>query len=153
MIYKLPEWQKRFFLQNDDGEDWKYKESIAIAQKLYEKWREVYELVMVFTDTLPDTKDPISTQELIYQNASIVAPKLISAAGDTLYIIKMENAAIIRANCKQLMDQVIFSSMTNVAEKHHEVLIRTVMEEFKLLFREWVATFIKDEFEDDWGLF
>lgn len=153
MLYKLPEWEKRFFSENNDGEGWKYKESLVIAEKLYDKWRELYELVMLFTDTLQDTKEPVCTQELIYQNAMMVAPKLLSAAGDTLYIIKMENAAIIRDNCKQLMDQVIFSSMTNAAEKHHEVLIRTAMEEFKALFREWVATFTKDEFEDDWGLF
>jgi len=155
MIYTLPEWEERFIVdsEDDEGENWKFKASLAAAKSLYEKWRELYELVMAFTDTLPDEDDPISTRELIYQNAMMVAPKILSAAGDTLYIIKMENASIIRTNCMQLMVQVIFSTMMNTAARHHEQVIRDSMDEFKSLFREWTTTFVKDECDDEWGLF
>jgi hypothetical protein len=32
-------------------------------------------------------------------------------------------------------------------------IIRSEIEEFKNLFRNWVNTFEKDEFTDEWGLF
>ena len=152
-LFALPEWKDRYFPENDQGDDWKYAADKEAAKTLYNKWREVFQLVMAFTDTLADEDSKPDTSDLIYQNAMMVAPKIISAAGDTLYVIKMENASVIRTNCRQLMDQVIFAGMSEKAEKYHEVVIREAMEEFRLLFRQWVATFSPDVYEDEWGLY
>jgi hypothetical protein len=35
----------------------------------------------------------------------------------------------------------------------YKEVIADAMNEFRLLFKDWVATFKKDEFEDEWGLF
>ena len=152
-LYTLPEWKDHHLPQEDDSESWKYIANIEASKNLYNKWREVFYLVMVLSDTLPEDGPASMARELIYANAMIVSPKLISVAGDSLYILQMENASIIRTNCRQLMDQVIFAGLTNSTEKHHEQVIRQAMEEFKNLFRLWVATFRKDDCEDDWGLF
>lgn len=152
-LYTLPEWKEAHFSTEDEDEAWKYAADLEAAKALYNKWREVFYLVMVFTDNLPEENEPHSIRNMIFENAMMVSPKLISAAGDMLYIVKMENASIIRTNCKQLMDQVIFSGLTEKAERHHEQVIRDSMEEFKNLFKDWVATFKKDDCEDDWGLY
>lgn len=152
-IFSLPEWKENYFPVNEEGEDWKHITAKNAARNLYDKWREVFQLIMAFSDTLADEENPPSTRDLIYENAMLVAPKIVSAVGDTLYIIKMENASIIRTNCRQLMDQVIFAGMAEKAEKYHEDVIREAMEEFRLLFREWAATFVRDEYEDEWGLY
>ena len=39
------------------------------------------------------------------------------------------------------------------ADESYKKVIEQGMNEFRLLFKDWVATFQKDEFEDEWGLF
>jgi len=41
----------------------------------------------------------------------------------------------------------------DVADKAHKEVIEESIKEFQQLFKEWVATFQKDEYEDEWGLF
>ena len=149
----LPKWENR--LQNiDKNESWKWSEELRIAEALYNQWREVFGLVMAFVETLPEEEDEtLSTKSMIYQNAYIVAPKIMSACGDTLYQIKMENAAIIRFNCRQLWEQIAFAALTGAADKEYKNLIEEALNQFKDWFRQWVTTFKKDEYEDEWGLF
>ena len=149
----LPKWENRS--QNiDKNESWKWSEELRIAEALYNQWREVFGLVMAFVETLPEEEDEtLSTKNMIYQNAYIVAPKIMSACGDTLYQIKMENAAIIRFNCRQLWEQIAFAALTGAADKEYKNLIEEALNQFKEWFSQWVATFKKDEYEDEWGLF
>jgi hypothetical protein len=149
----LPEWKNH--LRNvDKGEDWKWKEELQIAENLYNQWREVFGLVTAFAETLPEEQDAtLSTKSLIYENAYIIAPKIMSACGDTLYQIKMENAALIRFNCRQMWEQIAFAVMTGDADEEHRKVIEEGLNRFKELFRQWVSTFKPDEYEDDWGLF
>ena len=149
----LPKWENRS--QNiDKNESWKWSEELRIAEALYNQWREVFGLVMAFVETLPEDEDEtLSTRSMIYQNAYIVAPKIMSACGDTLYQIKMENAAIIRFNCRQLWEQIAFAALTGAADKEYKNLIEEALNQFKEWFCQWVTTFKKDEYEDEWGLF
>jgi len=156
----LPEWDDSKFSFDDEGEEWKTAPAKNAAKALYLKWREVFGLVFAFAENLsddPDEKDDEThgqiTKELIYQNAMIVAPKLLSVVGCSLYVLQMENAAIIRNNCKELMDQVGFAVLIGNADEGHKQVIADAMNEFKELFKNWVATFKKDDFEDEWGLF
>jgi hypothetical protein len=149
----LPEW-KAHLTNPDDGDTWKWKEELTIAEAMYNQWREVFGLVSAFAENLPDEEDEmLSTRSMIYQNAYIVAPKIMSACGDTLYQIKMENAALIRFNCRQLWEQVAFAVLMGNADPTHREVIEEALEEFKGLFCQWVAIFKKDEYEDEWGLF
>src|SRR6476661_6010321 len=109
---------------------------------------------MAFVETLPEEADEFhSTKSMIYQNAYVVAPKIISASGDTLYQIKMENAALIRFNCRQLWEQIALATLTGEADVEYKKPIEELLDKFKNLFRRWVATFRPDDYEDEWGLF
>jgi hypothetical protein len=102
----LPEWKDRL-TNEDEGEAWKWREELKLAEAAYNQWREVFGLILAFAETLPEEDDEmIGTRSMIYQNAYIVAPKIISASSDTLYQIKMENTALIRFNCRQLWEQI-----------------------------------------------
>lgn len=149
----LPEWKDR--LSNfEGGEEWKWKEELTLAEALYKQWREVFTLVMAFAENLPeDENESLTHRSFIYENAYMVAPKIMSAAGDTLYQIKMENAALIRFNCRQMWEQIAVAVMMGQAEESHKQVIEESLERFKELFRKWVSSFRKDEIEDDWGLF
>ncbi|RZK29011.1 MAG: hypothetical protein EOO61_21275 [Hymenobacter sp.] len=65
----------------------------------------------------------------------------------------MENAALIRYNCKEFLYQLHFTWLTAMADKQHIITLRESMEAFKERFKEWVATFEKDENADEWALF
>lgn len=155
----LPEWDDERF-HDAEGDEWKNKSAQRLAAKhLYEQWRQVYLLVTAFTDNLVNADDESSathdhmTKHLIYENAMIIGPKLIGAAGTDLYILQMENASIIRTNAIQLMEQVGFAVLMGSVEEKYKEVIKEAMNEFRELFKNWVATFEKDEIEDEWGLF
>jgi hypothetical protein len=155
----LPDWDDEKFPE-EEGEAWKTNEIRAAGKALYLKWREVFGLVLAFTENLADGPEENksetheqSTQRLIYENAMIIAPKIRSASIVDLYILQMENAAIIRTNAKQLMEQLSFAVLMGCGEESYKEVIADAMNEFRLLFKDWVATFKKDEFEDEWGLF
>jgi hypothetical protein len=155
----VPEWDDDNFC-DIKGEEWKRKSPQRLAAKaLYLQWRELYGLIIAFTDNLSDhAESEIETHEqmttrLIFENAMIIAPKLISAAGTDMYILQMENAAIIRTNVRQSMEQVGFAVLMGFAEESYKKVIQEAMDEFRLLFKNWVATFEKDDYEDEWGLF
>jgi hypothetical protein len=148
----LPEWDRH--LKNiDKGDEWKWKDELEIAERLYNQWREVFQLVTAFAENLPDEDERLSTKGFIYENAYIVAPKIISGSGDTLYQIKMENAALIRFNCRQMWEQISFAVLSGIADEEHKIVIEESLNKFKDLFRQWVVTFKEDEYEDEWGLF
>ncbi|MFI5222028.1 MAG: hypothetical protein ACHQK8_06870 [Bacteroidia bacterium] len=158
----LPDWDDEPFNLNEDdeGEEWKTASARGATKAMYLKWREVFGLIMAFAEYIADDakeheseSETQMTRRFIYENAMIVAPKIMGAAGSGMYVLQMENAAIIRTNCRQLMEQVVFAVMQGDADETQEQAIQEGMEEFRELFKKWVATFVKDEFEDEWGLF
>ncbi len=96
-------------------------------------------------------------QQQAYQlraDAMLICPKLGGAEGSMLYDIKMENAAIIRKAGRELLTGC--SGMELWGFKHTEYLelLRTEIEEFRVLFAEWVQTFDPWNYSiDRWGLF
>lgn len=149
----LPEWEDGF-KNIDKDETWKWSEELQIAEALYNQWREVFGFVSAFAEALPEEEDEtLSARSMIYQNAFVIAPKILSACGDTMYQIKMENAALIRFNCRQMWEQIAFAVLMGNADSEHKKVIEEALNRFKELFRSWVATFKRDDYEDEWGLF
>lgn len=138
----------------------KKREGKQGAKALYFKWRDTFSLIYAFAENLaPDPKGDgqdtheQSIKQLILENAMIIGAKLRGAMAVEMYILKMENAAIVRTNARQLMEQVSFSVLSGFAGEDYGNVLRESMDEFKMLFKEWVSTFKKDDSEDDWGLF
>lgn len=155
----LPPWHEDFF-DDEEGEEWKTKETRQAAKALYEKWRDLYALIYAFSENLAGEQEEgkpesheYSVQQLIYENAMIIAPKIMGASVVDLYILQMENASIIRTNARQLMEQIGFAVLMGFADESYKKVIQEGMNEFRLLFKNWVNTFQKDDYEDEWGLF
>lgn len=155
----LPDWQDDDFA-DEEGEGWKKNELRRTGKALYFKWREAFELIYAFMENLsdkPEENEPEtheqSIQRSIYENAIIIAPKIRSASIVDMYILQMENAAIIRTNARQLMEQISFAVLAGFAEENYKKVIEETMKEFRLLFKDWVTNFRKDDIEDEWGLF
>lgn len=122
---------------------------------MYKQWREVFGMATAFAENLADDgeeKHPASTKALIYENLMIVVPKIIGAISMDLYVLKMENASNIRTNCKQMMEQIGFAVLMGWADDTHKKVIEEALVKFRELFKQWVSTFQKDTYEDEWGL-
>ena len=89
---------------------------------------------------------------MLLGDAYQVAVKIKSSEAG-LYIIRMENASIIRKNAQFIKSSMLTMMSEKVIEKAHGQIIRDEIDKFRELFKIWVSTFQKDECEDEWGLF
>ena len=122
---------------------------------LYKKAGEIFEIVQEIAALVPE--DDNHLQMLVGQmfgDAMLLQVKIAGAEGGDLYSIRMENAAIIRKAANDLM--VVNHSFEMFGFKYVEYfeLIRDRIEEFRLLFIEWIEGFDKWNYViDRWGIF
>lgn len=90
------------------------------------------------------------------RESALIIPAKIAGVFDSemLYDIRMENAAIIRKEARSILTQASGLQMLNFKYLDYLELIRNEIEEFRVLFAEWVKTFDKWNYIiDRWGLF
>ena len=109
---------------------------------IFRKGREIYDLVRQIADLIPDDNEELAfTKQVMLEDASILMVKVAGAEGGRLYDLRMECAAIIRKAARELMVQN--HSLRAFGFEHVEYfeMVRGLIEEYRLLFIEWVATF------------
>jgi hypothetical protein len=89
---------------------------------------------------------------MILGDAFQVAAKIRSSEVG-LYAIRMENGAIIRKNAQFIKSSMLSMMSEEVIDEEHGKVVRDEIDVFRDLFKNWVSTFEKDEYEDEWGLF
>ena len=137
--------------ENDDNESWKPD----LSKPLFKKANEILDVVIALVDVIPDDGGIVeSSKQFMLEDAMIIPAKIKGAEAGALYDIKMENAAIIRRCARSVM---IRCNGLNAKENNIEdyiKMLRDLIEEFRLLFIDWVASFDKwDYIVDRWGLF
>lgn len=162
----FPEWEDEQY-DNDEGDEWKSTLKNERAKKLYNQWIQVYMLVEALCDSLHPTTGkeadsdgmPVSEdylkhlKEMMLADATIIPAKISGAEAGDLYILRMENAAIVRKAANEVYLQCSSFRMMGVANNDELAAVRSEIEIFREYFKEWVSGFEKDEFEDEWGLF
>ncbi|KJD34595.1 hypothetical protein PK35_02090 [Tamlana nanhaiensis] len=141
---------------------------------IFEKWEklpifkkalEIQDIVLHITETVENTdidfKSEVESEmvkrniEYLKENALIIPAKIAGAADeDMLYDIKMENAAIIRKAARELITDIRGIQMFGFKDTEYLDILRHEVEEFRVLFAEWVKTFdCWNYIIDRWGLF
>jgi len=90
---------------------------------------------------------------MILSDAYLVGAKIRGAEAGDMYILRMENASFIRSAAQIVYIHMSSLKMQGLAEASHTNAVRREIEKFRTYFKEWVASFEKDEFKDEWGLF
>lgn len=122
---------------------------------LYQKAISILDIVDRIVELIPEENEYLSDiAGYMYEDAMQLAPKIAGAVGSDLYDLQMENATIIRKCARE----VYVSCNILVAEGFKEVeyldILRGEIEEFRVLFAEWVKTFDQWNYIiDRWGLF
>jgi hypothetical protein len=119
------------------------------------KAKQIYELVRALVETFPDDDDMASHyREIMLCDAGTLGAKIAGAEGGDLFTIRMENAVQIKIAARNLLAQTSGLRMLGISEPHYLQLLRDEVEEFRLLFIDWVSGFDRTrDIQDDWGLF
>jgi hypothetical protein len=95
-----------------------------------------------------------SSKEHMLANALIIPTKIAGAHGINLYDIKMESAALIRKVARELITDARGLQMIGYRDTEYLDVLRKEVDEFRIVFAQWVAGFDNDDYIiDRWGLF
>lgn len=122
---------------------------------IFKKSEEIVDTLQTITDLIPEDHEHLEfTKQHILENIYTIQAKLAGAYSVKIWDLKMENAAIIRKCARELMVLQHSLKVFGFKEAEYYKIVRRQLEEFRLLFREWVATFNPKHFiVDEWGLF
>ena len=123
---------------------------------VYQKAELLFQLVESLVASLPEDDEYIqATKESMRADAMIITAKIAGAEGGDLYSIRMQNAALIREHAMSLYVQVGgLRFHKSYKDLEYVLLIRKEINEFRLLFIDWVNSFdTNNHIWDDWELF
>ena len=122
---------------------------------IYQKGEEIYQVVSKICDLIDDKDQYLGhVKAVMLEDAMLLTVKVAGAEEGQLYDIKMECAAIIRKAAMELMVQNHALEMFGFEHVEYFQIVRNLIEEYRLLFIDWVASFDKwDYIIDRWGLF
>ena len=157
----LPEWDDDEFRDEvEEGEEWKPNPTRDACREMYKQWQQVMIVLNGALDSMviEEKEDGFPAdywedhKAMLLGDAFQIAVKIKSSEVG-LYTIRMENASIIRKNAQFIKSSMLTMMSEAVIEQAHGYVIRDEIDKFRELFKIWVATFQKDEYEDEWGLF
>jgi hypothetical protein len=136
---------------NDDDLEFNLPDHLPI----YHKGREIFSLtaqIVALVEEDEDIHGPL--KELMLEDAALLTVKVAGAEAADLYDLRMENAAIIRKAARDLLLHCTSLEVFGFREVHYFKLLQQAIEEFRLLFIEWVQSFDPWNYVvDQWGLF
>ena len=136
---------------HDEENDFNSVENLPIFQKGKEILEVINEILSLISE---EDEHLIYIKEIILEDAYTLTVKIVSAEGGDLYDLRMENAAIIRKAARDLMVQNHSLEMFGFEHVEYYSIVRSLIEEYRLLFIDWVAGFDKWNYViDRWGLF
>jgi hypothetical protein len=122
---------------------------------IYKKGDEIYKLTRKICDLIPEDNEHLQfVKGDMLLNASLLMVKVAGAEGGDLYDLRMEAAAIIRKAARDLMVSNHSLEMFGFEEVEYFDMVRDLIEEYRLLFIDWVVGFDQWNYIiDRWGLF
>lgn len=122
---------------------------------IYKKGEEIFDVIREICELIPEENEHLQhVKAEMYADASMLTVKIAGAESAGLYDLKMEAATIIRKAAMDLMVKNHALKMFGFEYVEYYQIVRDLIEEYRLLFIEWVAGFDKwDYVIDRWGLF
>lgn len=122
---------------------------------IYKKAEEIYKTLRTITDLFPEDNDYLQhLKSNTLEDSMVIMAKISGAEAVKFYDIKMENATIIRKAARDIMVSGNLLKELGFSDAKYYKVIRNLIEDFRLLFIDWIATFNpKHYIVDNWGLF
>ncbi len=120
---------------------------------VYQKAQELFDLVEVIGEALKEDEMKESLAAQMFTNAAMIQAKIAGAEGGGLYSLRMQNAVLIKLAVQDMFNAVSFASIVEINEKDYVDLMREKVEEFRLIFNEWIRGFDKTyDIPDNWAI-
>jgi hypothetical protein len=157
-LSQLPEWEDEEFNEDEGGERWKNAPLRKAAKALYNQWREVMSglyALLSYAERDPEMPEGFfeDQESMIIGDAMQIAVKVKTSESLDMYVLLMENASIVRKNAIFIQTQISAMALMGAIEESHAEAVRADIDKFRLLFIDWIETFKKDEYEDEWKFF
>lgn len=118
------------------------------------KANEILEITQAIVSTIDEEDDVLMMSEQMMANAMMLPTKIVGAEGADLYTLRMENAVLIKTHARELLTQTNYLRAEKLSDPAYIDLLREEIENFRVLFVDWVNSFDKsNDIPDDWGLF
>ncbi len=137
--------------EDDDEDDFVDPTTLPI----YQKGEEILEITQKLVQLIPnDNEELLSVGQMMMADAMNLTVKIAGAEGGDLYDLRMEAAAIIRKSARDLVLQTHSLRSFGFKEVYYFDLLRESVEDYRILFAEWVKSFDPWNYMiDRWGLF
>jgi hypothetical protein len=131
-------------------EESKRVENLPITKKGEDLFKTINSLIATFDEE----KDMLRCRDTLFEDIAIINAKIRGAEAGDLYTLRMENAVIIKVHARSIISTTSGLKMMKIGYKEHLNLLRQEMEEFRVIFVDWVNSFDKsNDIPDDWRLF
>ncbi len=122
---------------------------------IYKKAEILFKLTEGLLHIIPEDDEYLqATKGFMISDAMVICAKIVGAEGVDLYDLKMENATIIRKAARDIYVHAGALRHQGVKDVEYIDLLRKEIDEFRLLFIDWVAAFDQWNYIiDRWGLF
>lgn len=122
---------------------------------MYLKAKEIFDAVKRIAELIDEEDKMLGLVKDIMMSLAVSLPSKIAGASVVEYYdLKMEYAALIRKDARELKLQNHSLKAHNFEHVEYYNIVRDLIDEFRLLFIAWVADFDKTNYIiDEWGLF
>ncbi|WP_111672663.1 hypothetical protein [Algoriphagus litoralis] len=140
--------------EDDESEfDPKAHRDQIYSHPLMKKASEIVSLTHALVGSLDEARKELYGG-MMMEDATLISVKFAGAEGVNDFILKMENATIMKVHARHLNSMTYQLALEETHAEEHLNLLREAIAEFKVLFVEWVRGFDSaDRYDDGWGLF
>jgi|LSQX01.3.fsa_nt_gb hypothetical protein len=139
----------------NDENDFQSRRDKLHEMPLFKKGQEIVEVITQIADLIPEDDEVLqTTMSMILRDAYLLTAKIANAESGEFYDIKMQNAAIIRKAAMDLIVSYHSLKMHGFEHADYYLMVRGMLEEYRLLFVDWVDGFDKNTYlVDRWNMF
>lgn len=148
-------WEDDDDAEDDDGYDPEAERRKLEALPIYKKALEILDLTQQIVETFKEDQFATMHRQHMMEDAMIIPAKIAGAEAMDDYVLKMENATIIKIHARSLLAQTSSAKYLQIQDPRYLQLLRDEIEAFRLLFKQWTASFETGTTKegDGWGLF
>jgi hypothetical protein len=148
-------WEDEEHEEDDDDDFDPEKERRRVeALPIYQKAEEIRELTQRIIDSIDSDEVKMIHSNIMLEDSVVITAKIVGAEAVDDFILKMENATLIKIHARSLQAQTASLLFEEILPEEYLQLLRKEIEAFRLLFLEWIKGFhTAHKSGDGWGLF
>jgi hypothetical protein len=145
----------------ENKEDWedesefdpKAQRDQVYSHPLMKKAKEIISLTHALVGSLDEARKELYGG-IMMDDAMILGAKFAAAYAVSDFVLRMENATIMKVHAKNLNSMTYQLAIEETHAEEHLELLREAIEDFRYLFVDWVKSFDpSDRIDDGWGLY